>query len=156
LKRAAAAALTGRAGSPVAQRARIEAAWQAFAQALCNVDVAARDLMASELPSYGEPECQLLQTVRGAYLMSSWAKRDVNGLHRHILARRSWSRQAGAGLSRVTRKAAEKLLTAREQLARALCSAWPGLDDTTDTCTELLELHLLSYAQQLGTPPTGR
>jgi hypothetical protein len=82
----------------------------------------------------------------------------VNELHRHILRRREWANRANAGLSRLdslrgaqrAKAPSRQLLAARHELAHAICSTWPGLDDTTETCDELLELHLLSYAQYLG------
>lgn len=146
---------------PSARRAdleRIETAWQRFAQQLCIVDDAALPFAKAQLASYGEATCHLLQTARGAHLMSRWANREVNELHRHILARREWANRANAGLLRLasalTAKRAQgalkQLLPARHELAHALCSTWPGLDDTIETCDELLELHLLSYGQHWG------
>lgn len=171
------------AALPSAQQAaagRIAAAWQHFAEQLCIVDDAALPFVDVRLAGYGEPTCRLLQTARGAHLLRRWANREVNELHRHILARREWANRASAGLTRLQSRLAtrpcldkgvsghecnwpmpvaawrraqgalKQLLPARRDLAHAVCSAWPGLDDTTETCDELLELHLLSYAQYLG------
>ncbi|HVY26754.1 MAG TPA: hypothetical protein VHB79_09385 [Polyangiaceae bacterium] len=136
----------------------IEAAWQRFVKLLCVVDVAAVPFTESPLPSYDLPRCQLLQAARGAHLLSRWANRETNELYRHMSARREWANRANAGFARLATLLTEKraqsalkeLAPARHALAHAVCNSWPGLDDTTETCDERLELHLLSYAQYLG------
>jgi hypothetical protein len=87
-------------------------------------------------------------------LTTWWEQRDVNQLHRHILARRSWANRANAAVAKLP--SAKALLRARHDFAQTACSAWPGLDDTTETCTELLELHLLAYGQYLGALSSDR
>lgn len=158
LQRLARARLTTLPSAQQANLARIQAAWQRFARQLCIVDEAALPLTDARLASYGEPTCQLLQAARGAHLVRRWANREVNELHRHLLARRAWADRTNAASARLAtlltdkraQSAWKQLLPARHELAHAICAAWPGLDDTTETCDELLELHLLSYAQHLG------
>jgi hypothetical protein len=148
LKRQARGALPALSGKQRNGLERIDTAWQTFAHELCRVDGSAASNTTVMLAGYGQPECRLLQTARGEFLASTWARGDVNALHRHILARRAWATRANTALANLP--SAKALLRARHDFAQVLCAAWPGLDDTTETCTELLELHLPAYGQHLG------
>lgn len=147
-KRQARAALPALSAKRREALGRLDRAWQRFARELCRVDATAVSEATVILSGYGQPECRLLQTARGEFLASAWARGDVNQLHRHILARRAWATRANAELAKLP--SANELVRARHDFAQTTCAAWPGLDDTTETCTELLELHLLAYGQYLG------
>lgn len=153
LKRAARAALPALAEPRRSALARIDASWQRFARELCRADADAVSSSSVALAGYGHAECLLLQAARGEYLLSAWARGDVNQLHRHIVARRAWATRSNAAVGKPGSH--QGLLRSRRDFAQALCVAWPGLDDTTETCVELIELHLLSYSQYLGALSSG-